>query len=175
MRLFVTDHFYPQLREMKKDSCMISMIGIPTCGRPVALERCLVGILKNLADYGRTLRIVVADSSTEALHASQNRMIVNKVNMRHDSEIEFIGDEEKALLLEKCTLLGVDRRVSEFAISGLQGLGLTCVGANRNVLLLAAAGASFISVDDDTQAIFADCRQFGGGDEYRCYFAEADR
>jgi len=150
---------------MKEKYSQIDTIVVPTCGRPDALQRCLVGILGSLAEHDRAARIIIADNSQNADQASQNRMIVETLNLQMGCGIEFIGREERCRILASLLALGFDERVAEFAINGIAGIGLPCTGANRNVLLLAAAGESFISVDDDTQPLFANFSQFTGATE----------
>ncbi len=145
---------------MTDDRSSISAIVIPTCSRPWALKRCLSGMLANLSAFGRRPRIVIADGSADQSSASTNREIILQFRRQGWLEIALIGPEEKGRLVDSLASSGLDRKVIDFAVNGFTNLGIVCPGANRNVLLLACLGDRFLSLDDDTQFLFACADQF---------------
>ena len=142
------------------DQSSVTSIVIPTCNRPIALERCLSTLLSNLSVYGHEPSVIVADGSTSLDSHCRNYEVIKAVNTKHTTLVTMIGPEERTRLTQLLVSAGLDEKVVSFGINGLVDLGIGCVGSNRNLLLLATVGEKFLSADDDTEFLFASADQF---------------
>jgi hypothetical protein len=145
--------------------CRVQDVVVPTCGRPNALRRCIEGILKCSEMFDRKLDITVADSSEEERDRTCIKDILCALSRQYHTRIMYIGEEERRTFVEMACVGGADPEIIDFATSGRVSKQLSRAGANRNVLLLATAGKSFISLDDDMEASFVELRDgfsFGG-------------
>lgn len=128
----------------------ISTLGILTFNRPVGLERCSTGFLKNFREHGRSPRIVVMDDSDQPALQTENTARLKKLKESYpEFEFRYAGLAEKrtfAVALAKES--GVDPQVIKFALFNPERLGQKA-GANRNALFLQTIGECFVSMDDD--------------------------
>ena len=132
----------------------IERIVIPTCGRPLALGRCLTTLGGNLLHYGRKLQILVMDGTTTTRGAHENRETVERIRRSFGFPLAIVGNNETRRLTDNLVKVGFEREVVEFGLNGQCDLHLVPIGANRNRLLLATAGERFLSSDDDTLCEF---------------------
>jgi hypothetical protein len=100
----------------------------------------------------------VSDGSTSPACLFENKKIIE--NLKAAAPVTLIGRRERHHLTERLVSAGVDDKIVTFGLNGLDYLDLTAIGANRNVLLLATVGENFLSVDDDTEFLFANADQF---------------
>lgn len=122
-------------------------VGIPTCDRPVSLQR----LLRQLAADQRSAptTIFISDDSQAKHNMRRNRAIIaradgNRFRMQHlDRRIRMHMARRLA------TECGVEYAILQFGLLGAKNLGFT-YGACRNSLLLAAAGSLSLHLDDDT-------------------------
>jgi hypothetical protein len=132
------------------DSKTITTVGIVTRDRLPRLVACLESYLGNCQRHARSPEFVVADDSSSAEAADRTRAALQRLADRFDARVRYAGPEEKsrfaaALAAES----GVSREIIGFALFGDERCALS-TGANRNSLLLDAAGALMLAVDDDT-------------------------
>lgn len=131
----------------------IGTIGWITAGRPAALERSVESFIANNREYKRQVRYIVLDDSREDAAVEDTRSRLAELSRRHGVEVQYAGDDEKEKyvrsLIEESAGKGVPERVVRFALQDSFGCG-TPIGANRNALLLAAAGEMVLSADDDS-------------------------
>lgn len=128
----------------------IDCVGFPTAGnRAALLQRCVASFVENAKRHARTVDFVVADGSADPTHLAQNEACLAQIARQSDTPLLYIGLTEKrrfAQLLAKET--GCNPENIEFAFFDPLLAGFNC-GANRNTLLLHAAGRMLCNVDDD--------------------------
>ena len=132
------------------DKRTITTIGIVTRDRLQDLVRCLESYLENCRRYAKSPEFVVADDSSSAEAADRTKAALLRIIGRYDARIRYAGRQEKsrfaaALAAESA----VPREIIQFALFGDERCALS-TGANRNSLLLDAAGTLMLAVDDDT-------------------------
>ena len=136
----------------------LASVGVVTKDRPDLALRCLISHGNHLIHHGRALPMVVVDSSKPE-KASVLREGLRGLYRQLGVQVRWIGLGEKVRLArELAAAAQVDPELVRFALLDTQGLGHD-VGANRNALLLAHAGQSFLSTDDD---MVCDLRQAEG-------------
>lgn|GEM_PF-2578896 len=138
----------------------MTSIVIPTCDRPAALRRCVSTLLSNLASYGRSPRILIADGSVTRNSPVDNQDVAASFKGKYSASVALIGHEERGHLIGELVSAGLEEGVVQFALGGVPDLSIGCFGANRNFLLLMTSGEEFVSVDDDTEMSFASGSQF---------------
>jgi hypothetical protein len=131
-------------------SLRVPMLAVPTCDRVPTLAHTLNGFLENVSRSGREVEVVVADdSASEASRAACVDML-RGLRRAHGVQIAYAGlEEKKAYVTALAAAAGVDRAAASFACLGDPTSALITAGANRNVLLLHAAGDPLLCVDDD--------------------------
>ena len=154
----------------------IEMVGIPTNGRLAGVAASVRAHAAVARAAGREVTFVIADgaagdAAAEALAALREL----------SSEGIAIRVADRAARLDHAALLaeraGVDRSIVESALLGDARLGVD-TGANRNALLLDAAGAAHLQTDDDVRPRAArapDAREglaFVAGDPNEMWFGE---
>jgi hypothetical protein len=121
----------------------IGMLGILTCDRPLILARALSNAAHQLQQFNRDIAVVVVDGSRQPEHRVANQHIAASWTTRVGGRLTYIGATEVRQLIQ---LMGR----GGFETSCLHpGLTTRTAGANRNVLLLLAAGRPMVMVDDD--------------------------
>ena len=138
----------------------MTSIVIPTCDRPAALRRCVSTLLSNLARYGRSPRILIADGSVTRDSPVDNQDVAASFKGKYSASVALIGHEERGHLISELVSAGLEEGVVQFALGGVPDLSIGCFGANRNFLLLMTSGEEFVSVDDDTELSFASASEF---------------
>lgn len=134
---------------VERDPPAIEMLGIPTNGRPAGLRACLAAHGERARAAGRSLTFVVADGAIgDAALATAGvlrELAAEGLAIRTASR----ADRERfAPLLASRSR--VDRDLVDFALLGDARLGAD-TGANRNAVLLDAAGTAFVFTDDDVR------------------------
>jgi len=127
----------------------IELLGIPTNGRPALLASHVRSHAAHARAHGRSVTFVVADSSSgeaaaatvEALRSLAAEGISVRCALRDDRA-------RYAKLL--AVRAGVDLDLVEYALLGDARFGVD-TGANRNTILLDAAGAPLLFSDDDVR------------------------
>jgi aryl carrier-like protein len=147
----------PNLPRLPEEGKVLSIgaIVIPTSERPGALRCCLASLLANLRDHRHRARILVADGSRNPKSIKENEEIVREASETAQHEIRLIGVQQRQNLIQRMKEAGIDRDILDFAFTGRDDLGLGSIGATRNLLLFATAGEAFLSLDDDTECLFA--------------------
>ncbi len=125
----------------------IAAIGFPTGGnRLPMITRAIESFAANLREHGRSADLLVADSSAPR---ADFREQIAEFARAAGARVLYAGEEEKRRFMD--TLVrrgGCERAALEFALFDPLGTGFAC-GANRNAILLEAAGRMCCSVDDD--------------------------
>ena len=135
---------------------VLDRVAVITSDRPASLDACLRSYRER---YGSDLELVVFDDSGDAAVRQENRNIAAKAGGR----ILYAGETEKnRLVTELAARSGVDPAVVRAAVVDIDGKTYHC-GANRNAVLLHAAGGAILMVDDDTTARAARPADAGDG------------
>ncbi len=121
-----------------------------TRDRLASLVGCMESYLGNCQHHARSPEFVVADDSRSADAADSTRVALGRLADRFNLQVRYAGRQEKsrfatAVAAESAVSLDIIR----FAIFGDDRCTLS-TGANRNSLLLDAAGELMLTVDDDT-------------------------
>jgi hypothetical protein len=126
----------------------LASVGVITKNQPDAVLRCLTSYGSHLKQHGRTLPMVVVDSS-EPEKGGELRGRLRGLQRQLGVEILWIGIGEKLRMArELAAAAGLDPELVRFGLLDTQRHGHD-VGTNRNALLLAHAGRTFLSTDDD--------------------------
>jgi hypothetical protein len=133
-------------------SSHIQSIGWITRERLAQLHDSMQSYIKNAKQFGHSLTYIVLDDSESADACNATNRMCAMLQARHDVRILYAGKDEKMRYATKLVReVACPPEVIEFGLFDVEGLGNT-IGANRNALLLQAAGESLLSVDDDTLA-----------------------
>ncbi len=123
----------------------LDRVAVITSDRPASLGACLRSYRQR---YGGELELVVFDDSTDAAVCAENRRVAETAGGR----ILYAGENEKRqFVTELSARAGVERDVVGAALTDFDGCSFHC-GANRNAVLLDAAGGAVLMIDDDTTA-----------------------
>ena len=156
----------------------LSVVGFLTRDRVDRVTRALAASTRTPAGTGGARRFVVADNS-EALStqaACREALSALRGADPEPPEIRYVGLREREAFVDRLAALGIDPDAARFGVLDVMGCGFAA-GANRNALLLAAAGERFLSVDDDVVCALARSPRpapglelfAGGGDGYENY------
>ncbi len=127
----------------------IEFVGIPTNGRPALLASHVRAHAAHARAHGRSVTFVVADSSSgEASGAALDGL---RSLASEGISIRCALREDRARHAKRLAVrAGVDLDLVELALLGDARFGVDA-GANRNAILLDAAGAPFLFSDDDVR------------------------
>jgi hypothetical protein len=127
----------------------LALAGVVTRGDPVLVVRAIRSYAENFRRYRRAVRFVV--SSDEQQPGSRVAMEeALRTLVSEGMELAYAGlPEKRAFAQALAQEAGVDVRIPEFALLPRTELGSSC-GANRNAVLLEAARAAALLLDDDT-------------------------
>jgi glycosyltransferase involved in cell wall biosynthesis len=130
----------------------IQSFGVPTCGRPEALRRCIGSFLDNFREHSRKPRVIVADDSPLLSQQAKNLAILNELSASNpEFEFSYAGLHEKRRYSEfVAQQSGVDPNIIEFGLFNPENLTKKACGPNRNALFFETIGECFLSADDDT-------------------------
>jgi hypothetical protein len=148
-------HISPLQRANSGCSPHIDSIIIPTRNRPLALSRCLSSLLSNCHTFERYPTIYIADASSAEKHHLANETVIHTARYGYKSSITLLSTFLREQLIAWLTSHDCEPEVAEFALKDSLDLNIGNIGATRNLLLMANAGKTYLSIDDDTQAMFS--------------------
>ena len=122
-----------------------SRICITTAGRPAALERCLERLADDAERFEDRVLITVHDNSGKPSDERLNRNACRRLD-RRAARIVHCGERWRRTAAARLAVIGIEKPVVEFA---LRGSADPRTGANRNAVLLSAAGSKLLMLDDD--------------------------
>jgi len=126
-----------------------------TRDRLPSLVACLESYLANCRRHARSPEFIVADDSRSKEAADATQAALRQLANRFSLRIRYAGRQEKSRF---AAALACESRISleivRFALFGDERCRLS-TGANRNSLLLDAAGETMLMVDDDTECLIA--------------------
>jgi hypothetical protein len=136
------------------ESCRITTLCIPTCGRAEYLSRCVSSFSDRLHAHGRNdATILVVDDSADRASEMKNRAIVTSLQAGEGPPISFVGYEERQSLIHALLRKSVaPPEVIQFALNAEKLL--TTEGSARNTMLLLTGGQSILQTDDDTYCAY---------------------
>jgi hypothetical protein len=156
----------------------LSVVGFLTRDRVDRVTRALRSFHENARRHGRRPSFVVADNSETFSTQAACREALSALRGADPEppEIRYVGLREREAFVDRLAALGIDPDAARFGLLDVTGCGFAA-GANRNALLLAAAGERFLSVDDDVVCALARSPApapgvelfAGGGDGYENY------
>jgi hypothetical protein len=118
---------------------------ITTANRPTALERCLTHLAEDAARTGEPIVVTVHDNSSTEADELRNQQLCLNLDCG-PIRIVHCGESWRRSLRKHLVASGIARSVVEFALWGFEH---PRTGANRNAVLLSAAGARIVMLDDD--------------------------
>jgi hypothetical protein len=125
----------------------LDRVAVITSDRPTSLVTCLRSYRER---YGAELELIVFDDSADAATRAENRRVAAQAAA--GGRILYAGEDEKrSLVTELAARSGVEPDVVRAAVAEFDGCTFHG-GANRNAVLLDAAGGAVLMVDDDTTA-----------------------
>ncbi len=149
------DEVAERLRELHGETSAqpsIDTIAYVTKDRPELLRRAITSYLLATQGSGQRVEILVLDDSGPAAE-SANRAWLTSLSQTSGVPVRHLGRAAKLNLGRRLARrAGVPLPLIELALDPPPA-GSMLVGANRNALLLAAAGRRALSVDDDTLAL----------------------
>ncbi len=132
----------------------VTSIGWITANRPGLLERSMESFRKLFDLYGRSIRFIVCDESSDPGDCAENREALRRIG---GDRALYLGREEKRDFIARLVQAsgdGVSQAVLEYALGNPEQHPET-FGTNRNHFLLATAGELAIGADDDTVGLFS--------------------
>lgn len=121
-----------------------------TRDRLPSLIACLESYAGNCRRHARSPDFVVSDDSPGPEAADRTKVELRRLATRCNARVRYAGRQDKSRFADALAAeSGVSREIISFALFGDERCPLA-TGANRNSLLLDAAGALMLSVDDDT-------------------------
>lgn len=158
---FLVTPLHP-LRGTRHAPARISALVVPTCGRVATLERALKSYLVNVTDAGRRIAVVAADDSAGPASHAACRDMLRRLARAYSIDVAYAApNDTHAFATQLAAEADVDPDVAAFACLGDRASGLITAGANRNVLLLHAAGELLLFSDDDIVCRPAPARDAG--------------
>src|SRR5436190_12396595 len=125
----------------------LDRVAVITGDRPTSLAACLRSYRER---YGADIELIVFDDSADTATRSENRRVAAQAAA--GGRILYAGEDEKRdFVAELAARSGVEQDVLRAAVAEFDGC-LFHAGANRNAVLLDAAGGAVLMVDDDTTA-----------------------
>lgn len=123
----------------------LDRVGIVTSDRPEKLAACLRSFRER---YGESVELVVFDDSADTSTRDENHRVAAVAGA--GGPVSYAGEKEKRqFVAELAARSGIDEEVIGAAVADFDGCTFHC-GANRNAVLLDAAGGAVVMVDDDT-------------------------
>ena len=125
----------------------LDRVAVITSDRPASLATCL----RSYRDrYGADIELIVFDDSADAATRAENKRVAAQAAV--GGRIFYAGEDEKrSFVSELAAKSGIEADVVRAALTEFDGCTYHC-GANRNAVLLDAAGGAVLLVDDDTTA-----------------------
>jgi hypothetical protein len=136
----------------------LDRVAVITANRPGSLAACLQSYRER---YGADIELIVFDDSADPASRVESRRVAAEAGA--GGRILYAGEEEKRqFVAELAAKSGVEQDIVSTALTEFDGLGFHA-GANRNAVLLDAAGGAVLMVDDDTTARVASPIDAGDG------------
>ena len=136
-----------------RSSGRIEAVAIPTRDRPQALARCLDWMARQGEARWRGRSLTVADDSSAA-NAARNQAVLARQPDWFARHLRYVGPDQRRAFAARLSRGGLPRDVVELGLFGSREVPFR-PGANRNAILLDAAGELLLSVDDDVVFRFA--------------------
>jgi hypothetical protein len=128
----------------------ITVVGIPTCGRPDSLQRSLATFLDNFHRHGRTPQIIVLDDSRAAEDQHRNLHLLREFARGYSGEMRLMNRRQRAAFAKALAAKAdVDPDLMLFAFMGNAAYDRS-EGGCRNAFLLLSRGEMALQTDDDT-------------------------
>ena len=128
----------------------IDAVGIPTHNRPMQMLRCISSFLANAQEFSRSPEYIVSDTSA-GIAAQERQSKLSALAASWKVKIRYIDNDSREQWIRLLEKEGIRPEDLHFALEGdCTGFFDTCVGANRNAILLDTIGNNVLSVDDDT-------------------------
>lgn len=128
----------------------ISVLGIPTCGRPQIFRRCLESFTSNFNQHSRTPDILVIDDSRSDEDQQKNLLLLQKLNDRYNGAFYHMNRQQRAKFgQEVAKKADVSPEVMQFTLMGHPSCNRS-EGGCRNAFLLLSQGKFALQTDDDT-------------------------
>lgn len=132
-------------RQPPRAPARIETVAVATLDRPASLGQALESLAANATSHGRALDLVVFDDAASAAAAGRSREAARRAARRTGIAIGYAGPQQKARYARRLARFGLAPDLVAFALFPEERYA----GANRNAMLLHAAGAAFASFDDD--------------------------
>jgi amino acid adenylation domain-containing protein len=130
----------------------IGAIGFPSSGRTELLERAVRSFAANLLAHERRVDIVVASDPPDAAADAAYREMLARLARETGLPVRYAGHREKSVYVGRLAdESGIDPALIAWAIGDDTGSGQAW-SANRNALLVDAAGSLVLVFDDDATA-----------------------
>jgi len=127
----------------------VRWLAFPTCRRPNQLSTAIRSYAENVARYGHTIRVFVADDSNDRATEQQNERVLLAAAREFGIEVYYAGHDDKVRYIVELAQQGdLPSDVLNFALLGADKM--PAIGANRNGILLRTKGTLVLSADDDT-------------------------
>ncbi len=152
---------HPGLCGTSSHDVVLSRVAWPTRNRPELLYRSIQSWDEAIARHGRTADLLICDDSDSHID-ERVRHTLSRYSRRSRGSVRFFGRTEKREVLSLMEQSGLSRDLLEYAF-GHAHQSFGAYGANRNWLLLANLGESFVCVDDDTTCSMARPRDAQNG------------
>jgi len=144
---------YSLARSLTAEIPQIGSLCIPTRDRPGELRRAVDSCVRNLETWCRRCRVLIfADCTSETLERGCREALHSGLPADPARPVLFAGREERIRFADALVGQGLPEDAVQFGLFGL-GPGCPRVGANRNAILLHAAGEMFFSIDDDALCV----------------------
>ena len=125
----------------------LDRVAVITADRPTSLAACLRSYRER---YGADIELIVFDDSADTATRAENRRVAAQAAA--GGRILYAAEDEKRnFVAELAARSGVEQDVVRAAVAEFDGC-LFHAGANRNAVLLDAAGGTVLMADDDTTA-----------------------
>jgi hypothetical protein len=164
-------------RKPSVDSCRITTLCIPTCGRAAYLSQCVSSFSQSLRAHGRwDATVLVIDDSADRVSEARNREVVASFYNPDGPSIRFVGYEDRQRLINSLLSEKVaPPEVIQFALNAEKLV--TTEGSVRNTMMLLTGGQHILQTDDDTSCAYIS-PNLGNGritlssktDPYQTYF-----
>jgi hypothetical protein len=121
----------------------ITTVALITADRSAVLARGLASFARHLDACRQSARLLVVDGSRDAANQAANQQVAVDLARGSSRPIDYVGQTEASALRDRLAATGVPSETLAFALTP------GSVGANRNLVLLLAAGEHVLVADDD--------------------------
>jgi hypothetical protein len=138
----------------------VNTLAVPTRARPDAVERCVGSFARSALREGRSLKVLVVDSTPERTQSNATRESLMSLQRSMGFSMLLATTQDLArFALDLARAADVSEAVTRFCLFDVHEVGGCDTGANRNALLLGSSGSAILMTDDDT---LADVRKGSG-------------